>query len=63
LNWKKYVKVDKEFYRPAEVNLLLGNPGKARRILGWKPRVSFDQLVRMMVDADLARVEKEKLER
>jgi len=63
LNWKKYVKVDKEFYRPAEVNLLLGNPGKARRILGWKPRVSFDQLVRMMVDADLARVEKKKLER
>jgi len=63
LNWKKYVKVDKKFYRPAEVNVLLGNPGKARKILRWKPRVSFGQLVRMMVDADLARVEKKKLER
>ncbi len=54
LDWKKYVKVDKRFYRPAEVNLLLGDSTKARKILGWKPKVRFEKLVRMMVEADLA---------
>jgi len=58
LNWKKYVKVDRKFYRPAEVNRLLGNARKAQRLLGWKPRVSFEDLVRMMVDADIARLQK-----
>ena len=55
LNWRKYVKVDKKLYRPAEVNQLRGDATKARKILGWKRRVSFSQLVSMMVDADLAR--------
>ncbi|HET6272894.1 MAG TPA: GDP-mannose 4,6-dehydratase [Bacteroidota bacterium] len=58
LNWKKYVKVDRKFYRPAEVNRLLGNARKAQRMFGWKPRVSFEGLVRMMVDADIARLQK-----
>ena len=47
--------IDPEFIRPAEVELLLGNPKKAHEKLGWKPEVSFEQLVTMMVDADLAR--------
>ena len=53
LDWKKYVRIDPEYYRPAEVDLLCGDASKARRILGWKPRVTFRQLVRIMVDADM----------
>lgn len=60
LNWKKYVKVDKSLFRPAEVEQLVGDASKARRILGWKPRVGFKELVHMMVDADLARLQKQK---
>ena len=55
LNYEDYVVIDPEFIRPAEVELLLGNPAKARKKLGWKPEVSFEQLVAMMVDADLDR--------
>jgi len=55
LEWKKYVKIDPRFYRPAEVDLLLGDPSKAREKLNWKLEVSFAQLVKMMVDSDLAR--------
>jgi GDPmannose 4,6-dehydratase len=58
LNWKKYVKVDPGLIRPAEVNRLLGDSAKARRVLGWKPRVDFKGLVAMMVDADIARLQK-----
>jgi GDPmannose 4,6-dehydratase len=47
------VKVDPKYFRPAEVDLLLGDPSKARKALNWKPRVSFKELVRLMVDADL----------
>ncbi len=54
LDWRKYVIVDEFFYRPAEVHLLQGDYTKARRVLGWKPQVSFDALVEMMVSADLA---------
>jgi GDPmannose 4,6-dehydratase len=54
LDWRKYVIVDPRFYRPAEVDLLLADPTKARRQLGWNPDVSFPELVRMMVDADMA---------
>jgi len=57
LDWEKYVKVDKQYYRPAEVHLLLGDSTKARTKLGWKPKVSFEELIRLMVDADLERVE------
>ena len=56
LDWEKYVVVDPKFYRPAEVDLLLGDPTKAKTKLGWKPAVDFKTLVRMMVDADMARV-------
>jgi len=56
LDWRKYVKVDAKFVRPAEVDLLLADAGEARRDLGWAPRVSFEGLVKMMVDADLERV-------
>ncbi len=58
LNWKKHVKVDKSLFRPAEVSLLRGDPAKARKGLGWKPETSFQDLVHMMVDADLERVRK-----
>jgi len=50
------VKIDKQFFRPAEVTHLVGDPTKARKKLGWTPRVSFEELVHMMVDADLKRL-------
>ena len=56
LDWQKYVKVDPRFVRPAEVDILLADAGRARRDLGWAPQVSFEKLVTMMVDADLERV-------
>jgi GDPmannose 4,6-dehydratase len=56
LNWKDYVKIDKTFYRPAEVHLLKGDYSKAKKKLGWKPTVDFAGLVKMMVDADLKRI-------
>ena len=55
LDWQKYVVSDPKFFRPAEVDLLLGDPTKAKAKLGWKPAVDFKALVRMMVDADMAR--------
>ncbi|MCL6501412.1 MAG: GDP-mannose 4,6-dehydratase [Pirellulales bacterium] len=56
LDWRDYVRVDQRFYRPAEVDLLLADASKARQRLGWSPRVSFEELVRMMVDADVQRL-------
>ena len=56
LDWKRYVVIDPQFYRPAEVDLLLGDPTKAREKLGWRREIGFEQLVTMMVDEDLARV-------
>jgi GDPmannose 4,6-dehydratase len=53
LDYREYVKVDKAFYRPAEVDLLVGDASRARRVLGWTPRCGFDDLVREMVAADL----------
>ena len=53
LDWNDFVVVDEAFFRPAEVDLLIGDPAKAQDALGWKAETSFDQLVRMMVDADL----------
>lgn len=58
LNWKDHVVVDRALVRPAEVESLLGDATKAKRVLGWQPRVSFHELVDMMVDADLARYER-----
>jgi len=59
LDWRDYVVQDPRFMRPAEVDLLVGNPEKARRVLGWEPKVTFEGLVQMMVDADLAKIKKE----
>jgi len=56
LNWQDYVVTDPRFVRPAEVDLLLADPSKARKELGWSPRVQFAELVAMMVDADLERL-------
>ena len=55
LDYRNHVVQDPKFFRPAEVDLLVGDPSKAARVLGWKPRVTFHELVRMMVDADLER--------
>lgn len=54
LDWHDYVVIDPKFYRPAEVDLLVADPSKAREQLGWQPQVAFEDLVTMMVDADLA---------
>jgi GDPmannose 4,6-dehydratase len=59
LDWEKYVEIDPRFYRPADVHTLCGDCSKAQKELGWEPEVSFEQLVHMMIDADLQRVEKE----
>ena len=56
LDWRQYVVADPKFVRPAEVDLLISNPRRAREELGWTPKVSFRELVRMMVDADVALV-------
>jgi GDPmannose 4,6-dehydratase len=55
-NYRDYVKKDERFFRPAEVDHLVANPGKARTQLGWKPKVDLQQLVTMMVEADLKRL-------
>ena len=53
LDWKEYVRYDKRYERPAEVDLLIGNPARAKKQLGWEPKTRFEQLVHIMVDADL----------
>ena len=59
LDMDKHVIIDPAFYRPAEVDVLLGNSSKARSVLGWKPETSLEQLIHEMVDADLERVARE----
>jgi GDPmannose 4,6-dehydratase len=59
LNYEDHVVIDPQFFRPAEVDILLGNPDKAQRQLGWKPKTSLSELIQMMVDADLRRVGRE----
>ena len=56
LDWEKHVTIDKDFLRPAEVDLLVGDARKAHEKLAWEPEVDFTELVRMMVDADLKRL-------
>ena len=56
LDYRQHVEMDPSLLRPAEVQQLRGDYSKAARVLGWKPRTSFDQLIRMMVDEDLARL-------
>jgi GDPmannose 4,6-dehydratase len=59
LDWKQYLKHDDRYERPAEVDLLIGDPAKARKQLGWQPKVRFEELVKIMVDADLAAVQRD----
>jgi GDPmannose 4,6-dehydratase len=61
LEWETYVEIDPSYFRPTEVDYLLGDPSRAKSALGWKPKTSFRQLVRMMVDSDLRIAEQEKL--
>jgi GDPmannose 4,6-dehydratase len=56
LDWRRYVQIDAALLRPAEVDHLIGDPSKAARVLGWRPTVNFQQLIGMMVEADLARL-------
>ena len=56
LDWQAHVRIDSKYFRPSEVDLLIGNPSKAEKKLGWKPKVLFRELVAMMVDADVAAV-------
>ncbi|AEN73883.1 GDP-mannose 4,6-dehydratase [Rhodothermus marinus SG0.5JP17-172] len=60
LDWRKYVKIDPRYFRPTEVDHLLGDASKAREKLGWRPRVSFEELVRMMVEHDLELARQER---
>lgn len=60
LDWEKYVEIDEKLYRPADVNILCGDASKAKNELGWEPEISFDELVRMMVDEDLDLLYKSK---
>ena len=60
LNWKDYVRQDGRFMRPADVDVLVADPSKAKKVLGWKPKVKFHELVRMMVDADVERLKRER---
>ena len=60
LDYQKYVAVDARYFRPTEVDVLLGDAGRARKALNWAPKVSFDRLIDMMIAADLEAAEKEK---
>jgi GDPmannose 4,6-dehydratase len=60
LDWSRYVKIDPQFMRPAEVDLLVGDPAKAKKALGWEPKVSFQKMIQMMVEADIDRVKGKK---
>ena len=53
LDWKQHVRIDPRYFRPTEVTALRGDASKAERLLGWRPRVDFDELVALMVDSDL----------
>ncbi len=63
LDWEEHLVIDPKYYRPAEVDLLVGNPAKARATLGWEHSVSFERLVQLMVDADLAMLEEAEIQR
>src|SRR4029078_12203655 len=61
LDWKEYVQVDPKYFPPAEVDLLLGDASKARKELGWTPKVTFKALAKMMVEADLKLAKRERV--
>jgi GDPmannose 4,6-dehydratase len=60
LDWQQVVEIDARYFRPAEVDYLLGDSGKAQRVLGWKPKVTFQQLVHKMIDHDLQMARQEQ---
>ncbi len=60
LDWHEHVVIDERFFRPAEVDLLVGDPSRAAEVLGWTPTTTFDELVRSMVDADLDAVARQQ---
>src|SRR5262249_16623703 len=61
LDWKQHVQVDPKYFRPAEVDLLLGDACKARKVLGWSPKVTFKALAKMMIEADLKLAKRERV--
>jgi GDPmannose 4,6-dehydratase len=61
LDWKKYVEIDARYYRPTEVDMLLGDASKVKKVLGWNPKVGFKELARMMADADWELAKKERV--
>jgi GDPmannose 4,6-dehydratase len=61
LDWNRHVEVDPRYFRPTEVDLLLGDPAKAKRVLKWEPKVTFKQLATMMTEADWKLAKREKL--
>lgn len=60
LDWRKFVEIDPAYYRPAEVDLLIGDYSKAEKQLGWKPKTKFSDLVKLMVDADVQRLKEHR---
>jgi GDPmannose 4,6-dehydratase len=60
MDYRDHVEIDSKYFRPTDVNILLGDATKARKVLGWVPRVGFDELVDMMVKADLELAKKEE---
>lgn len=60
LDWKDFVEIDKRYFRPSEVDFLMGDPSKARKVLGWEPEVSFEELLKMMVDHDMEQARRER---
>jgi GDPmannose 4,6-dehydratase len=61
MDWQKYVEIDPRYFRPTEVDLLLGDPTKAKTELGWNPKIGFKELSQMMVDHDMKQAQQEKL--
>jgi len=61
LDWQKYVEIDRRYFRPTEVDMLLGDPSKAKEVLGWQPKVTFKELAKIMTDADMKLAESEKI--
>jgi len=59
LNWREFVEIDPKYYRPTEVDLLIGDPGKAKEKLGWEAKTRFKELAQLMVDADMRALKRE----
>jgi GDPmannose 4,6-dehydratase len=61
LDWRQYVEIDQQYFRPSEVDILIGNPLKAKKVLDWEPKVGFIDLVRMMIDSDMRLAKNERI--